>query len=399
MQEEKLRSLLSFAFKHSPYYRELLQNAGYDNLHEFKVKDLQYIPITFKHHLIDQNSKVQVERSLFKKTFLCETSGSSGQILTFYRDENWDSFNRAVQLRSYSWHDVQPWEPNLYFWGYNKSALKKRKIRFLDTLVNRKRIFDYDELVREKIYGKLDKFSFIEGYSSMLYEFALLLEKQGETYTHLKMVKGTSEMIYPHYQEVANKVFGKKIISEYGAAESGLIAFECPHGNMHINMEGVILESDPNEGILVTNLSSYSFPVIRYSLGDFVKLKSEDFECPCGMKHPIVEEISGRIGHNLLSEKKRYPSFILYYVFKNLFFNEGLKIDYQAHQYKIGEMEIWFKKPLEPKVEELITNEFAKYCPDIKLRLVINDNFRSVRGKLKDFINHLNEEQHEQEVS
>lgn len=62
------------------------------------------------------------------------------------------------------------------------------------------------------------------------------------------------------------KAFGAKIISEYGAAESGLIAYECPEcGNMHINMENVIVEESEGE-IVVTNLLSRSFPIIRYKL-------------------------------------------------------------------------------------------------------------------------------------
>ena len=67
---------------------------------------------------------------------------------------------------------------------------------------------------------------------------------------NLKMVKGTSEKIYERYQDEIKKAFGQKMISEYGAAETGIIAFECPSGNMHINMEGVIVE-EINEEIII----------------------------------------------------------------------------------------------------------------------------------------------------
>ncbi len=76
--------------------------------------------------------------------------------------------------------------------------------------------------------------------------------------------------------------------------ETGIIAFECTEGNMHINLEGVYVETDSNNEIIVTNFHSYSFPVIRYMLGDAVKLSDDNIRCKCGMAHPVIKEVSGR---------------------------------------------------------------------------------------------------------
>mgnify|MGYP000282295428 CR=1 FL=1 len=77
------------------------------------------------------------------------------------------------------------------------------------------------------------------------------------------MVKGASEMILDAYQPEVDKAFGREMVSEYSAAEAGLIAFECPVGNMHINVEHVYVEVDESDEILVTNLYSHYFPIIR----------------------------------------------------------------------------------------------------------------------------------------
>jgi phenylacetate-CoA ligase len=56
------------------------------------------------------------------------------------------------------------------------------------------------------------------------------------------MVMGASEKIYEGYQKEVVRAFGRKMVNEYGAAEAGMIAFECPEGKMHINMETNIVE-------------------------------------------------------------------------------------------------------------------------------------------------------------
>ncbi len=145
---------------------------------------------------------------------------------------------------------------------------------FFDTLQNRFRIFSYQESALKKFIQKARKATYIHGYSSMIYQVAVLINKLDLTKpTHIKMIKGTSEKILDGYYDEIQKAFGTKIISEYGATESGIIAFECPQGNMHISMEGVIVEEVENE-ILVTNLQMTSFPIIRYKLGDYIALAS-----------------------------------------------------------------------------------------------------------------------------
>ena len=108
----------------------------------------------------------------------------------------------------------------------------------------------------------------------MIYEIAKQVNESGEGPIRLKMVKGTSEKIFDSYQDEVRKAFGQKMISEYGAGESTLIAYECPCGNMHVVMENVIVE-DYNGEILVTNLNSTSMPIIRYRLGDSVVIDRE----------------------------------------------------------------------------------------------------------------------------
>ena len=66
--------------------------------------------------------------------------------------------------------------------------------------------------------------------------------------------------------------------------------------------------------IIVTNLVSKSFPIIRYRLGDNIEM-SDEIDCPCGIQTPIIKSINGRAGSFIYGKKNNYPSLTLYYYF------------------------------------------------------------------------------------
>lgn len=390
LNEQRLRDLCVFSFNHSPFYKKRFLEVGFDPEKDWSLEGFKKIPFTTKADLISRNEEIHTPSHFFRKRFYVETSGTSGQILTFHRDESWDSFNRASIWRGYSWFGANPWDKKLYFWGYNTAKLKRAKLRLMDFLVNRFRLFDFEPKKLQKLIPKLSQVKIIEGYSSMIYELANVLDGKGVKFPNLCMVKGTSEKIFPHYQEIAQKIYGMRIVSEYGSTESGIIAFECPDGNMHINLEGVFVEKDPEDGgIIVTNLQSYSFPSIRYKLGDQIELADPDFECSCGMKHPVLKEVTGRIGKNIQGSDRNYPSLTLYYIFKNIYFNQDRKIDFQAHQYEKGKLQIWLKEPVTKELRNMILKESNNYFSDISLELLENHDFRQQAGKLRDFVSHI----------
>jgi phenylacetate-coenzyme A ligase PaaK-like adenylate-forming protein len=75
---------------------------------------------------------------------------------------------------------------------------------------------------------------------------------------------------------------------------------ECPHGRMHLFVDGSIVEAvdaggrpvrpgERSEKILVTNLYNFTQPTIRYEMQDSVIPRDEP--CPCGSPLPVVELI------------------------------------------------------------------------------------------------------------
>lgn len=384
----KLENLLKFVLNNNEYYIKKFEKANF-KIEDLKtLDDLKKIPILEKEELKKFNSEIQLKKG-FKKLFFSETSGSTGEPLIFYRNMEWDAGHRAAIFRGYSWYNVKPWDRNGYLWGYNISKMKAIKIKILDILQNRIRIFSYSKENIQQFAKKTEKMDYIEGYSSAIYEISKEINKSNLIINkNIKMIKGTSEKIYDKYQIEVKKAFGKKMISEYGAAEAGIIAFECPYENMHITMENVIVE-EVNGEILITNLLSKSFPIIRYRLGDAIKIK-KDINCKCGMKHYVIEDILGRVGQKIVGVKENYPSLTLYYIFKNLALENNLVLNYQVIQEKKGELKFNIEQNMSDLEKEKLKKEIKKYFKDdIKFEIKENTEIKTRDKKQKDFVSYL----------
>ena len=387
-QLKKLKELLTVAYNHSPYYKKVFDEHKFHPESIKKVTDITLVPILTKKDAIAFSKEIHTNLK-FKKRFKASTSGSTGNPLVFMREERTDSFNRACIFHNYAKFGVKPWERNGYFWGFDFSLKEKLKTRFLDFLQNRFRLFSYDDANLNKFVEKLKKARYLHGYSSMVYQTAKLINgKKLSKPEGLRIIKGTSEKIYDSYQEEIIKAFGKKMISEYGAAETGIIAFECPHGHMHINTVGCIVEEANNE-IMVTNLQLHSFPIIRYKLGDYIKLAEPGFICTCGSQHAILEEVTGRVGENVYGKKGIYPSLYFYYIFKNLAKN-GVLVTYQVVQKQKGYLDFFIEEALDADKHLLLEKEIKAYFKeDMDFNITSESQKGFASAKSKSFISYI----------
>ncbi|WP_196892726.1 phenylacetate--CoA ligase family protein [Aureivirga marina] len=385
-QLERLKKIISIAYESTEFYKKTFDEIGIKPNDIETLEDLKKLPVLTKNELLSNVEEIHSSNT-FKKVFIASTSGTTGNSLSFKRNEEADSFNRASIFRGYSWYGVLPWDRNGYFWGFNFTKKEQKKTEILDFIQNRFRVFSYEPSSFNLFVNKLQKATFIHGYSSMIYQTAKLInDRKLPKPKKIKLVKGTSEKIKESYKEEVQKAFGVKITSEYGATESGIIAFECLEGNMHLNMEGVLVE-EVNQEILVTNLQLESFPIIRYKLGDYIKLASKNKKCACGMEHRILEEITGRIGENVYGNIEIYPSLYFYYIFKNLDKEKELSLNYQVIQEEKGKLKFKIEQNLSELNKKDLLQEIKKYFKqDMEFEIEENCQIQSKNGKLKSFI-------------
>jgi len=390
LQLKRLKALLTHAKENTAFYKERLKDFDIETM---TLADLSKIPPLTKSDL--KQSENLKNSANGERLIPAETSGTTGQVFTFYKNIHWDASFRAAQYRGYSWYGVNPCQKSLYFWGFKKRLKSRLMIRFMDFMLHRYRFFDYSNEEFEKAAIKLRTSHYIAGYSSSIHMMAKYFHTKGYTFNNIKMVKGTAEKVYESYHACIQSVFGRKMTSEYGSAEAGVIAFECPEGSMHIVMENVIVEEVDNK-ILVTNLWAYSLPFIRFELGDYIVL-DKDKKCACGREHKIIKEVTGRVGKQIHGNSGIFSSININHIFK--YFSQKYKLDltYTAKQFRKGEIlfEIIDDESLDHEEirKNLIKASYEYFADDVRVIVKFLIYPEGKFKKQKDFESFIKEEE------
>ena len=138
----------------------------------------------------------------------------------------------------------------------------------------------------------------LSGYPSNL----ALLADFDELNIHPDVVITGGELLTNDIRQKLERKFGCYVQTHYSCTEGGEIACECEQKHLHINEDWIILEPvDSNnqpvaygkmsDKVLITNLSNYIQPFIRYELTDRVVVHNE--KCKCG-RNTLWLEIEGR---------------------------------------------------------------------------------------------------------
>ena len=110
------------------------------------------------------------------------------------------------------------------------------------------------------------------------------------------------EYLAPGVRAHITKHLGGAVRNSYGASEFLAMGWECAHGQLHVNADWVILEpvdehfrpvpaGQPSSSVLLTNLANHVQPLVRYDLGDQVRMPAE--RCSCGSPLPVLQ-VQGR---------------------------------------------------------------------------------------------------------
>lgn len=338
-----LKKLLVFCQDNVPYYRRLFSemNINTSNINNFE--DYRAIPILTK-EVFRKNYKDFIPEKKIKFGYT-ETSGSTGAPTRFMiskvATEKW----YAAKLYGRMLHGIKPGDPILWIWG-RKFKTQTRLYNFLKNNleneykfsafdINRKKALELYNLIRRK------KIKSIYGYSSAIYEYAKILKNNGLT-INLKTVFVTAEGILDYQKEIIQSVFKCPVVKEYGAAEMGILTFDCKEGKSHIIEENVYLELSNNESdnslneIIITDLNNYAMPLLRYNSGDLSSGFDAEF-CKCGSSRKILKDVIGRKYDVIkLSNGKMIHGEMINYVLKHTLLDEfpdGCLFEFKQESY------------------------------------------------------------------
>ena len=302
-RQEKFKKLIYHARNNVPYYKDKLDDIEL-------INDISKVGFLTKGKIKKNNNQLKAININPKRFLANSTSGSSGESLNFYSD-NENFCHNAVNFRGDSWAGLKYGEKSLHFWGAerdiekNKSLYKKIKHKYIvkNKMLSTYHMSEEDMKNYINIYNKY-KPSVIVSYPTPLYHIADFIKKNNIEVFQPKGIIASSETLFPFQRELIEKIFGAKIFNRYGSREFGHIAAECKnHNGLHINTDRFILEIIDANGkvckpgvlgeIVITDLDNYVFPFIRYKIGDLGILS--DKKCLCGINLPLLEKVEGRV--------------------------------------------------------------------------------------------------------
>jgi len=376
LQVNRLKDLLCYIWRNIPFYSNVIDSIGADPNVDDPWEIFYRLPLIDK----DKYRKIREElMTLNSKTVpsIGYTSGSTGDSFKFFMDKKALKYMYLSGYRGRMWSGIMPGDIEFKIWGNGSySALKlsrKNIIKYISYWCLGKYVvspmFNNDEEYWTAVRLLLKvRPKFVFGYANALHSLAKFINHNqidiGPGWPTI--VSYTSEMLFDSQKEDITNAFGCPLMSEYGSAEFGIMAYTCPNGLFHVSDDILIMEifdgdikacSGQSGEIVVTNLMAYDFPMIRYRHGDIGVYGS--IKCDCGRGLKVLSGLQGRKNDQLKSPSGKIISF--------LGFAHAIKKQDHIKRFKVVEKEIGdlllFCEPNEgeewTKEEQ---NKFIKKC-------------------------------------
>lgn len=295
IQYEKLNKILEHARTHVPFYQNI------------NSKALEDFPILTKTMLRTHTKDLVSTQYQISKLDKHHSSGSSGVQSFTYMTRAHTFYLRALQTHWWQWSGYRIGHQLLQFGiSQKRSALKRLKDFFYRCYYVKAfglSKTDFNNILKI-IATKKDVY--IAGYPSVIQELA----KQGKTSPYKLDIKGVicfGDKLFDHYERHIKLAFGKdvNIIDTYGCAEGLLMACKADLDAYYIMVPHVYLEIVDDNGkpvkdgdmghVLVTCLTNYAMPLIRYKLGDLaIKLPKDRYPKQRRYNYPLLQQVVGR---------------------------------------------------------------------------------------------------------
>lgn len=288
LTSKRLNNILTIAIENTRFYSE------FQNFEKF--------PIISKTTLRENYEQFLSSRLNKNKSVITNTSGSTGQPMTFYLSKNKKYRQNAEVIFFNNWANIDVGERHAYI----KVTDVKTKFKLFiqnEILMNPKKLTKtwLDEqiniLSKKKLTGIIGVPSAISAIAHRARERNL-----NNKDFNLKGIICSGETLKNIDIEIMEKIFGIKPISRYSTEEFGVLAASCPVcGKFHCNDTGYIIEilglhdddhvAVGEQGrIVVTDLFSDNMPLIRFDTGD-IAIYGGKSECSFYSTGIVLEDI------------------------------------------------------------------------------------------------------------
>jgi len=413
-QQQQLRKLIQHSVANVPYYTDLFKHLKLSTEDIIKVSDLQKLPILTKQIIRDNYDKLFSKDIETRKTKAHTTGGSTGVPLQFKTDMKGWNMQWASTFRAFDWYGFDVGEKIFTIGGQSlvseKKSLSKKDV--WDKYLMRNFKYSSSGMKEEDMayyYKQLIQLKpkAIRGYASSIFVFAKYIENNNLSIPNIKLLLTTGEQLMPNYRAKLQEIFKAPLYDGYGAGDGGILTHECyMHEGYHITEESSIIEicnrngailSDGEVGnVIATDLNNFSFPFIRYKVGDMANIEKNI--CSCGRKSKLIGKVLGRTGKLLYTKTgvPVSPTMLPILLYHDLDFNKVEnqyiynKIDrFQIVQDKYGDLKVLLKlKNQNDNLQQFkyIRSNYNNSFPGSNVEIMFVDEIKPLASGKDDYV-------------
>ena len=304
-----LRRLLLHCREKVPYYAELLSGASRRQLEQEPREALRSLPILTK-DLIRTNFQRLQSADVSQRNCQINTSGgSTGEPVRMVQDEHYRDCSAAIGWLSQHLVGCPLGETHVRLWGSERdleTGTRGRKARFFNWLTNTHWLnaFRMSPETMRSFIQKLNRLQprLIVAYAQSIYELARFAEREQIPVVRQRAILTSAGTLYPFMREKIRQVFGCPVYNLYGSREVSDIAWELPGAKglwappwanfiEIVDEQGLPVPEGTEGNIVVTCLTNYAMPLVRYWIGDRGALLPQP-ETQGGVQ--VLTHVSGR---------------------------------------------------------------------------------------------------------
>lgn len=302
---ERLRQILRRAYEETAYYRQLLDQNGFDPYADFDFDDFSRLPVLKREDVHNAGSKLLASSVAKEQMRKDRTGGSTGVPTEIWLGPNERGWRDSGMERFFEILGVPEGSRTALFWGHHldpkgTDTLRERYQAF----VSNTRWFDSLRLspaTLDNYHRELERFrpACIIAYASALGHLAehLLEKKCKPNYPTRCLITG-GEKLWSRHRELIEEAFGRPVHERYGSRDAGCIGVQLnsKHSLEYtVDWSYTLVEPQTSEAespILITKLQADAMPMLRYEIGDIGRF-------PAGSRpgHPTLAlpDVMGRV--------------------------------------------------------------------------------------------------------
>lgn len=403
-QEEQYRKLLLYAYGHTKYWHRIFDEIGLIKNGDVVRERYEKIPVLTKELIRKEGRNLISDEAAARGGYTNTSGGSTGEPVRFIQDKKYFSCNFGDKLLFGALNGKMPGDKELKLWGSEKDILEGSigiKEKCINWCYNRVFLNSFvmtQELMKSYIETiNHEKPVQIWTYADSVYQLARYINQSQETVFSPKNIISTAGVLYDEMRTEISQAFkDSSIIDQYGSREVGGIG--CEIGGKrgirifeHTNKVEILDQktgeiSDSGEGeLLITNMTNYSMPLIRYRIGDMGE-KSCDLTGYKG-SFGVLKKLTGRTNTHL---RKEDGSLIHGEYVTHLFYNkewiETFKVIQRA--YKEVEFQIVIKDGCEVNEEDLqmMKQNLRKVMEGCEISVVYMDEIPRLKSGKYQFV-------------